>query len=318
MDRWKEITIYVHGITPEKKVRPHTSTYKGLHSIVNAELQRLKKPLLGQPLMVEWGWEASQEADRYLARAEQKVADVTFKAIGRGKDFTVNPLRFGLSTARKMFLHGAADMFYYVSEDGKKTVRKTVFKKILHELVELSEKGNSIPKGISLTCIGHSAGSVILHDLLFNIFTTRYTKKNLPPAYTYLKAEDRKLLSAARMLAKNKEIRLRKLYTFGSPITPLMFRSNDLIAEVVKHPRKEKGFLKPEDIGIIAYDDLDNPRWANFWDKDDVISHPLEFLYDNRKGVIKDYCIDVSDRVFKAHSSYWTNKKMAEYIAKTY
>ena len=91
-----------------------------------------------------------------------------------------------------------------------------------------------------------------------------------------------------------------------------------MIDKVIKNYRKNKGFLKPEDIGVFDYSDLKNPRWLNFWDKDDIIAYPLEFLYDNRKAVIEDYCIDVSDSIRKAHGEYWTSKKMAKAIAENY
>ena len=107
------------------------------------------------------------------------------------------------------------------------------------------------------------------------------------------------------------------LYTFGSPITPLTFRSNKLIEKVMNSSQKT-GFLKPKDIGIIDYSGSTNPKWVNFWDPDDAIAYPLEFLYDKHNGAIEDHCIDVSDLASIAHGKYWTNRKIAKYIAKTY
>lgn len=316
MAKWEEITVYVHGISSEENVEEHSHTYLGLHNAVNEELKKRGKPPLGRPVTVEWGWEKSTGKDKNLAKAEKKVAEATFAALKKGGDFPILfPGRWVVKKTRPLFLYGIADMFYYVSEDGKKTVRKTVFEKVLSELVKSSKAIDPSQDGISVTCIGHSAGTVILHDLLYNIFTRNYTKKKLPPTYGYIKET---LLSNIRELAKNDKIRLRKFYTFGSPITPLTCRSNHLIEEVVRNPRQKGGFLKPEDIGIFESPDLTNPRWVNFWDPDDAISYPLEFLYDNAKGFIEDKCIDVSDNPVEAHGKYWTNGKIIKYIAETY
>ena len=70
---WKEITVYVHGITPEKNVGSHKSTYNGLHNIINKELQRLGKPILGKSIMTEWGWEGSEGEDRILDSTSYSV-----------------------------------------------------------------------------------------------------------------------------------------------------------------------------------------------------------------------------------------------------
>jgi len=315
MNAWKEITIYVHGITPQEKVKSHTSTYKNLHKMINDELNKLGKNTLGKALFVEWGWKGSKGQDKYLAKAERKIGELTLAKIDKAKDKTINPLRYFLRDARSLFLYGIADMFYYVSSDGQESVRKNVFDKIFKELAKLSKAGKSIPEGLSLTCIGHSAGTVILHDLLYIIFSKRYKTVKELPVYKYL---NKTLLNDIIVLGRNNQIRLRKFYTFGSPITPLFFRSNHMIDMVIKNYRKKKGFLKPEEIGIFDCNDLKNPRWLNFWDKDDIIAYPLEFLYDNRKAVIEDHYINVSDSVRKAHGEYWSSKKMAKYIAESY
>ena len=113
-------------------------------------------------------------------------------------------------------------------------------------------------------------------------------------------------------MAKRGKIRLRRLYTFGSPITPLILRSNTLLKIFA-----EEKCLDPREIGILQDDELKNPRWINFWDKDDIISFPVRPLYGNPTS-IKDAYPDVSDRLSKAHTAYWGNKKLARQIAETY
>ncbi|OQX79404.1 MAG: hypothetical protein B6D56_07190 [Candidatus Omnitrophica bacterium 4484_70.1] len=313
MKQWKEIIIYVHGITPEANVHSHRKNYADLHKKVSVYCQKLGKSFGEEKVMVEWGWEGSLYKDRYLAEAERKVAKLVFEEMKRCKDFTINPLRFSLSLIRKLFLYGVADIFYYVSEEGKRIVRRNIFAHILHSLERVRQ--NYLPQRLSLTCIGHSAGTVILHDFLYHLFSKSYLSKS-PPVYKDFNKKEKSLLTLGRELAQKKKLRLRKFYTFGSPITPLLFRSQNLIEQVVAN--KQKGFLDISQIGIIPYKDLTPPRWVNFWDKDDFIAYPVKFLYKDNTEQIKDVCIDVSDRIFAAHSKYWRSKKVAFQIAQTY
>lgn len=317
--KWKEVTVYVHGISPERNVESHSVTYDTLQENVDKELEKLGKEPLGEAIKVEWGWEyvKNKEADRYLAEAERRIYDMTFKAYKKAKDLTINPNRWIVKNKlRPLFLFGIADMFYYVSEYGKKSIRGNVFDTVLGSFIKLggAKKGKSPEEGLSITCIGHSAGTVILHDLLYNIFTKNYTARKTPPAYKYI-YED--YLRTARDWAKKGKLRLRKIYTMGSPITPLTFRSNTIIEKLMAVPSGE-GFFDAEDIGISATLELTNPRWVNFWDPDDVIAYPLEFIYKKSKGIIEDKCVDVSDLALLAHGVYWTDKKVAKYIAETY
>ena len=61
-----------------------------------------------------------------------------------------------------------SDIFYYISEDGKAAVRKNVLTKILNNLPTLKDN-----ESYSFNIIAHSAGTVIMHDLLFIIFLQR-------------------------------------------------------------------------------------------------------------------------------------------------
>ena len=313
---WKEIVVFVHGITPEPYVQAHAQTYDGLYKLVNDELKvQQKKPLGSDKIYVEWGWQASQGKDKNLAEAQRKLTLSTFEEYVKAKDFTFNPTRAVVKGLRNMFMYGIGDMFYYVSEDGKQSIRNNVFETILKKLEDSSRPNKSSKKyseNISLTLFGHSAGTVILHDLLFHIFFQKIKGRNNSVAY-----EDR--LNTVRVAAQNGKIRLRKFYTFGSPITPLTFRSDNLV-QMAANSSNGREFLKPEDIGIKSYRDLKKslPRWVNFWDPDDLISFPVEHLYKDKGKIIEDKCIDVSDNPFDAHGKYWTNKKVAKYIAETY
>ena len=59
-------------------------------------------------------------------------------------------------------------MFYYVSKDGKKAVRNTVATQIIEALNPyFSDDMDAL---LSLTILGHSAGSAVAFDLLFYLF----------------------------------------------------------------------------------------------------------------------------------------------------
>ncbi len=318
MAKWKEMTVYVHGITPEEYPSSHTDCYLKLQSLINGQLKKQgKTPLSDDPVLVEWGWHGSTGYDKNLEEAERKVAAAEQAAYGKVKvPWWQLPFcgatRKIVEATRPLLLYGIADVFYYVSEDGKKTVRKTVFDKILGELTGAAHRLAPDEEGISLTCLGHSAGTLVLHDLLFNIFSE--FKAGKPGLYTYINGGQ---LDNLRRLAGEKKFRLRKLYTFGSPITPIVLRSNDLVGAIAGCPAAA-GFLKPADIGLSGSPELSSPRWVNFWSPDDAISYPLEFLYDNTQKVIEDRTVGACGNPIEAHGKYWTDQAMAEYIAQTY
>ncbi len=301
---WKEIVIYIHGISPKKKPQSHNPVYSRLHKLIRKELKKLGKESSwpSKPTGVEWGWMSknpNQSMDKFLAKAQRWIGEKSQKAIKKQRDWALNPARLVTPGMRKMFLYGVADIFYYASEDGEKTIRKTVFSRILSEL----EKKNTSLENLSLTFICHSAGTVITHDFLYALFNTR--KPSSSQAYI-------PLIKTARQKAKMGKIRLRRLYTIGSPITPFILRSNPMLEGFANGKT-----LNTKELGILPQDGLGDPRWVNFWDKDDIISFPVRPIYGNPKS-IEDAYPDVSDRLSKAHTAYWKNKGVARRIAESY
>ncbi len=301
---WKETVIYIHGISPKGKVKNHDGSYSGLHQTVQQGLEKLEKKRLWPEkyIGVEWGWgtrDPQQSLDRYLARAERKIGEGVLEAVDKQKDWTLNPARLATVGMRKMFLYGVTDIIYYVLAEGEKTVRTTVFNKILSELKNVDASFENL----SLTFICHSAGSVIAHDFLYAIFNTQKatSSQSFPPG-----------LKRLRKKAQKVRVRLRRFYSFGSPITPLILRSNTLI----KHFAGGKT-LDPEQIGILPFEDLKEPRWVNFWEKDDIFSFPVGPLYGDPAS-IEDSHPGISGFFSKAHAAYWENEKLARRIAETY
>jgi hypothetical protein len=143
---------------------------------------------------------------------------------------------------------------------------------------------------------------VVVHDLLYHLFRPNRASQ------VGGKVND------VRDLAQNGQLRVRKLYTMGSPIAPLAIRAASTLLKV-----KDGERLDPEDIGLRRADGLPNPRWINFWDKDDVFSYPVAFLYqaDGVVPVIADRYTDLGDVFPDVHGAYWTSNQIAEQIADT-
>jgi len=303
--QWLELPVFIHGITPEEYPHSHNSEYDTLFHLVNKALARRGKTPFGPKtsIKVEWGWHSnqSQQNDRFLAKAERLIAKRARKATEEEWDWTLNPLRAIHLLLRRVILLGFADMFYYVSSDGERAVRTHVFNHLCKQIDVCHQKNTG--KNISLTFITHSAGSVIAHDLLYHLFG----RPNPSP----IKPEVNKI----RKLAKNSTLRIRKLYTMGSPFTPLIFRADSLLTKI-----KNRQELDPEAIGLRAADKLKNPRWVNFWDKDDVLSYPVQFLYKKvkPKKVVEDKYIDLGDIFPLVHVKYWKSEELADYIAETF
>src|SRR5688500_18256244 len=102
-------------------------------------------------------------------------------------------------------------MFYYVSSDGKAAVRAALAEQIVR-FVEAGRGDTREP--ISLTFVGHSAGSVIAFDFCYYLFAEedrRFVKDPIRGMYN----EEVKHL---RALALEGRLRIRRLVTIGSPI----------------------------------------------------------------------------------------------------
>ena len=299
---WLEVPVFIHGITSEREPASHASSYFAFLRLVNEALAaRGKKAIDGQPIMVEWGWEASLGKDKYLAEAERLVAREALPAKRRG--LTLNPLRRFADGAREAFLYGFADMFYYVSKDGGRAVRDNVFAHLAGEIRNLKKRGGRGSPRISLTFVGHSAGAVIAHDFLYRLFGW-----GAQPLFGLT-------LNKTRRLARRKRLRIRRFYTLGAPVAPFIFRSQSLIEKILRRER-----FNPAVVGLGRDDGLGNPRWVNFWDDDDLVAYPVAFLYEKVDGerVVVDRCVDLREKFPAVHSAYWRSSEIADCVAETF
>jgi len=298
----QNVIIYIHGITPAPAPGLHKRDYDSFAALLNDALTDLGKIPPEHRIDVEWGYRGPTiatddkilaETERYLHQQAEEIADQNW-------DYTVNPLRMVYTTIRKSFMLGFSDMFYYIAEDGKEAVRQNVLSTILHKLQPLAD-GDSY----AVTIVSHSAGTVIMHDLLYLIFgggTKHFLKDPV----------DVNLLVKLKGLALNGRFRVRLFVTMGSPITPMIVRSKTLL-ETINNKGQLNGKIPLDTLGVTG-----NARWLNFWDKDDIISYPVEFLYRNDNGFLRDCAVDIGDTFPDVHSAYWEAEEVARVVAERY
>ena len=305
-NEWLEVPIFVHGVSPEMRPTSHKEEYGNLLNAVNAGLKERGKPKLSNSIRIEWGrkFRGSKGMDQYLAQIERILNTGVLESMGVGN--YSGPLGV-YKPIRELLFFAIADLMYYVSSDGKQALRKHVFGKIASQIQKLANKSNRI----SLTFFTHSAGTLITHDLLYNLYGKKKKKGEA------VDSEVKGILKYARRQSQEDTsatlLRVRRLYTFGSPISLLSIRSNSLINKLRNHQ-----LLDTEDIGLRQADGLENPRWVNFWDKDDLIAAPVSFLYDNSMGVIEDRPVNAGIILPSAHTGYWYSLEMAKHIADTF
>jgi len=298
---WIETALFIHGIMCDESPGSHDPAYDGLFDLIQKALKKKGKPLLDpSPIKVEWGWNSGQstENDRFLSDVERIIHDRTSEIEKTSGDFSI--LRPVHLLARQIMIFGFGDLFYYISKDGEQAVRCQVFQTLCNQIAE--RKARYKKSNLSLTIIAHSAGTIIAHDLLYHLF--RKSNK---------KSEGGEAVRQVRGMVQNGELRIRKFYSMGSPITPMIIRSDSLLIRLINNQK-----LDPEGIGLRQDDGLPNPRWVNFWDQDDVAAFPVEFLYANENQVIRDQYLDLGDVFPPVHGKYWTSPELARCVAETF
>ena len=329
-----EYAIYIHGVSD--KSQSHKPQYEKLHNAILDQLPDDKKSAWSNtvPCYVEWGWkyppESSTEDHRFLQDAQDKFAERVLPKIEEPFDPTINPARLLLKAARQMMLKGFSDMFYYVSEDGKSSVRAAVVSQIMKQLSSQLERASDW-KPISITLLGHSAGSVIAFDFLFYLFNQENQEEPPPKFFTFdesllrmaspsevleqqKKAEE--FVEKLRQMAQQDKLRIRRLVTFGSPISMLAFRSNPVLKILESGERLDVSKFGLDRNPDVFGEPLTGPRWINLWDKDDIIAWPVEPLMKEQiPAVVRDVYTNVGNMISTAHNLYWNDKTVHREIA---
>jgi hypothetical protein len=310
----KELIIFIHGVNPDTAGQLHTVSYAALRDGVG----RLRPDSVWKDTPdswcdVEWGWEDGRDlpgSQHKLTQAQFLLGERTMGKVINAPDWSINPGRLLLNSLRPLILYGFGDMFYYVSHNGKRDIREHVAAQIMKCCA-----GSNV-ENLSLTLVGHSAGSVIAFDLCFALFAKSRDAVEFfagdPTNAAIVRDFDR-----LREMADNGHVRIRKLITLGSPITMLASRSNPVV-ELLAAGKK----LDPAEYGLLSDPPafgpaVEQPRWINIWEKDDPISWPVEPLMDlsAASNLIEDHVVDIDDRVSRVHGEYWTSGDVHELIA---
>ena len=304
-----EVVVYIHGVSSGRKDRLHTEEYDLLHNGIGRYLP--DDALWPDKYCgVEWGshqpGDPSPSSQQLLTTAQRKLGVRLMRTVDEQSDGTFNPARFFMEPLRNRTFYGLGDLFYYVSADGKAAVRNAVASQITGFISQQLVSDND---GLSLTILGHSAGSVVAFDFLFYLFSA--AKKAASFAHD----------ATAGMTALEKRrnagtLRLRRLVTFGSPIAFTALRSDPVLQLLSKNGR-----LDPTDYGLTLNfgqgQPLKGPRWINIWDKDDLASWPVAPLMKRTPAVVDKYP-DVSDLLSKAHHAYWGSRDVHEIIGSSW
>lgn len=170
---WLEIPVFIHGITEIRYPHSPSKLFEILLKNVNKHLEVLSKPKFAKPhIMVEWGFEQSNGKDQTLAKGERILATNIYQQEKKNFDFPFFAMRCITKPIRDIFLYGLSDLFYYISEEGEEAVRNTVFGKLMKDVRDRGRTSKDQAKKVSLTIFAHSAGAIIAHDFLYNIFCT--------------------------------------------------------------------------------------------------------------------------------------------------
>jgi len=299
----KEVIIYIHGITPAPDPNLHKENFNTFENLLCKALEAKGKNYPAQRVDIEWGFDLPSiiTKDKHLAKVERYLYQQVDETADKHWDFTLNPTRFIYNVIRKNFLLGFSDMFYYVSEDGKEQVRQNVLNTLLDNLPIL--KNDEV---YYFTIVSHSAGTVIMHDVLFILFGGK------SKSFLTSKSEIDKL-ETLQKFALNDQVFVKCFVTLGSPITPMIVRSGKLMDKMINNKK-----IPIDNMGIKKGPDGEYSKWLNFWDKDDVLSYPIKFLYDDPDNLVEDHYVDISDSFPDVHSAYWSSKKITEIVAEKY
>ncbi|MDQ5824586.1 MAG: hypothetical protein M3441_10315 [Chloroflexota bacterium] len=133
----------------------------------------------------------------------------------------------------------------------------------------------------AVTVIAHSLGSVVAFETIYDNVrnNTKWTAANFKPS---------------------------NLFTMGSP---LALATLDMDRRIGSHNPPPGSQALPHAEVV-----LDEGVWYNFLDAQDLIAYPLEVLFQDRFK-LQDIVVQTGANPGKAHTGYWTNNEVIEFIA---
>ena len=239
-------------------------------------------------MTVEWGWNTPDAGETHtLAVAQSAIANRVKTATPRDRTgFTSLLFALAIQPVRDLIMFGWPDIVYYVGKRGRKLVRSLVWNQILDQI--------DTNQNVDLTIICHGAGTLIAHDFLYWVFSgdpddNEMIENGIDPT---------KVAAAAQ------NWRIRRLATFGSPISPLMVRSADVTDMMAASPSARLDATK---LGLSrSAHSGETPVWLNVWDRHDVLSYPVCPFYEGAN--IVDLYPDHNDSLRNSHEAYLTDQ----------
>lgn len=362
----RELVLFVHGISPDSNLATvaaaknyeeylqiqdpdrkqgisHAKEYQSLSDGVAryiADDDKKQAWESAKRCFAEWGWESEELETGHLG-ASHRLIDAQVNIAARELVAICQAYRFSFvpqGPIRNLSLLGLSDIFYYLSGDDNKSIKARIYQLVAGTIKHLLDDAGEI----SLTVIGHSAGSVIARDLVEHLFTDdpedsktleelrqeyealkervekyreRRIKKGIPKKKTALNQDNVDILKSRVRLREAKEsgrVSLRRLITMGSPIAMLALRSDSMIRAFAYNGG---GQISSEHYGNRNGEELTNkPYSINVWNKYDPISFPVEPVY-GPEGAVKDFHTFVSWNPLKSHTNYWHSNKVRRLIA---
>ncbi len=195
---------------------------------------------------------------------------------------------------RKFFMHFGGDGIAYQPGASRRQVYDQIHQTVADALSYLAnEAGPEAP----LCIIGHSIGTVVIHNYFFDL------ARNVATGSTH------SIIDTA--LERGETFSL--LYTLGSPLAIWSLRYDDY--QPIDFPGNRVNNLYPKL----------NPKWTNYFDKDDIIAYPIRSLSKKhremaKRGLLQDVHVD-SGSILKSwnplsHTAYWVDDSVIKPIAK--
>lgn len=194
---------------------------------------------------------------------------------------------------RKFIINFGADAVAYQPGANRREMYNNVHQTMATALNELAvEAGPQAP----LCIIGHSIGTVVTHNYLFDLGQKMIADKKFDASITPLEA--------------GKTLGL--LYMMGSPLALWSLRYDNY--QAIDFPGQKVTTLYPNI----------KPKWLSFYDKDDILAFPIRSLSAGhqdlyQQGLLQDKAVNVGGFFSSwnplSHLEYWTNDLIIQTIA---
>ena len=202
--------------------------------------------------------------------------------------------KLGFGEIRQFIMNFGADAIAY--QPG--ATRREVYDRVHHTVADtLSSLAHDCGPQAPLCIIGHSIGTVITHNYLFDLGEAIIANKKIEETITPLESSKTLIL----------------LYMMGSPLALWSLRYDNYRA--IPFPGSNVSTLFPQI----------RPKWVNFYDKDDFLAYPIRSLSNGHRhlaeqGLLIDTPINVGT-VFTnwnplSHMGYWISDDITYVIAK--